>query len=682
MRGVITAETAGAGRETLFRAMPAQLVTEPNPFALTKGGRMVYQYFGSDRIISAGSKAICVLLFSAAVADGRTLTLKWKGIAHQITFKTSPVESNEFPIGDGSAAYVDSLLLLFKSYFPFYQDFILTRNAADQLPGIIFTAKEAGAAYNIQDPAFPVGTPFGFGRTTDGADAKIRPRYGIYAELWLQKPGTTGADEADYVLKFKPSGDVNENGLALFDAGDILHSELAADLPSWNLAQPQRAITSHLKYFVRYAEAWGTPLRIGRISQDVTRDAYLGGADYVNRAGIGFSLDGFVQKESPDKDQALRFGSKTRYVRFDEPQYISFLNTRSTVPAKVRITLRYDNGTSQTYSDILDAFTFARSDKWTLPAGVTQLKLLDKVPAGRQLVEYELRLTTAGLEAGQTAHLSAPYRYILNGNYEPYTRYFAYVSSLGVIETMATFGKGSTELTRFFEQANRFTPAFYDVPYGQFIDYDVSIQEQIEVSTGFRKKIDLQHQNDFYRSAQRFHLIDGKALPISIVSKSIKTTRDGDTTFAHKFQFVYLFRNDFYTYVGTDEDDDDSPPPNFRPMGDVTVVQNQVINSVDPTIDDALRTVDAAELNDIRVATARPAATSYGFLNEQNGRLVFRPLDKKLDYVSDLTNKPSTRNDAGLTDVPTRDETEDMINQLGGVQASITSWITPNEPLV
>jgi hypothetical protein len=662
--------------------MPAQLVTEPNPFALTKGGRMVYQMHGSDRIISAGSKAICLLLFSAPVVDGTTLDLKWKGLVHQITFKTSPVESDEFPTGDGSAAYVDSLLPLFKSYFPFYQDFILTRNAADQLPGIIFTAKEAGAAYNIQDPAFPVGTPFGFGRTADGADAKVRPRYGIYAELWLQKPGTTGADEADYVLKFKPSGDVDQNGLALFDAGDILHSELAADLPSWNLAQPQRAITSHLKYFVRYAEAWGTPLRIARISQDDTRDAYLGGADYAGRAGIGFSLDGFVQKESADKDQALRFGSKTRYVRFDEPQYLSYLNTRSTVQAKLRVTLRYDNNTSQTYSDILDEFTFAKSDKWTLPAGVAQLKLLDLVPEGRQLVEYELRLTTAGLEAGQTAHLSAPYRYVLNGNYQPYTRYFAYVSSLGVIETLTTFGKGSAELTRFFEQANRFTSAFYDVAHGQFIDYDVSIQEQIEVATGFRKKIDLQHLNDFYRSSQRFHLIDGKALPISITSKSIKTTRDGDTTFAHKFQFVYLFRNDFYTYVGTGEEDDDSPPPGFRPMGDVTVVQNQVVNATDPTIDDSVRTITGADVMAFRRTAALPDVSSYGFLNEQNGRLVFRPLDKKIDYVSDLKNKPTNRNDAGLSDVATVNETEEMIDRLGGIRATLTSWTTPNEPTV
>ena len=651
--------------------MAVALVSTPDPFALTKGGRMLYQFSGTGRYQTQGVKASAFLFVSIAIPNNTPLTLRWNGADHTLHFVNAPSAPNEFSAGSGDAAHLAILLDELTGYFPLREDFVLTSGSVSGQAGIVLTARKPGPAYDIS-VNLPVSTPFGFGNSTFGAAPLLRTQYSVYGEVWLQKVGTSGNDlTADFERVFVPTIETDSEGNAQFDVGSVLHSHLVADWPSWTLNAPTLSQTSARKYFLCYGEAYGSPLQVGRVYQDEVRHALLGGVDYQHRAGGGLNLL-FSQTSDPADDKALRFGSDTRFVRPDEPQFLTFLNSRDDqMGCLLRITRTFDNDETDVRMSLLAAQDVLTGQKITYCVGVTQQDLLSGLPNGRTLKEY----TVQRIDADQNTPLSIAYRYIVNYDYQLYTRYFGYLNSLGAVETLATFGKGSNELNRFYEQAERYLPALYELADGQFVDYNVSLQQSVEVVTGFRAEAELRSWNDFYRSPNRFRLIEGKALPVSITSKSIKQAKDGDTLLAHKFEYVYGYKDDFYS-------EDQSSPMGLPPLGFVSgggsvVVQPQtILRAIDDTVPDAVRGLTATLINRFQQAFAWGNHALAGYLNQSSASALFRRTDTPISYVTDLSDKPTTRDEAGLTDVPTRHELVSLIH----ITPRLTSWTGANEP--
>ncbi|GAB3550511.1 glycosyl hydrolase family 28-related protein [Spirosoma fluminis] len=640
--------------------MSVQLVETPDVYGLTKGGRMTYVFSGSGRYITLGTKAKCLLFVASPVIDGTKLTLRWNGQARTLTFKNTPSQPGEFTTGDGSADYLDNLLDELKGYYPIREDFILTRNEPDQIPGIYFTARQPGPAYDISVGTLPVGTPFGFGTTVYGANPLTRTQYSIYVEIWLQKLGTPGTNlDTDYERLLSPPVECDENGIARINVGNVIHAKLEKDWPQWGSSQaPTDSPNSGRKYIIASGEAWGSPLQIGHVSFDQIRYAYLGGADYINQSGSGLPLNRFMGATAA-LDRALRYGSYTRYILPNEPQFLTFLNQRGTqTDTLLKVTLTLDNGDTVVRTDLYAPQTVAQGEKITYPVGPLHLQLSNLVPAGRNLVEYSVqRVSANGLVA-----LSVPYRYLLNGEYRPYTRFFAFLNSLGCVETLTTYGKGSYELNLFAEQAQHYLAHHYDVSEGQFAPYDLSTQQQIEVTTGFWPESVLRDWTDFYRSPNKFDLSSGRALPIGLVSKSIQQQKDGDNLFAHKFQYVFLYKDDFYTLDETASIGDTPPPPNFQPGGQVTIELPTIVHAVDDTIPDFIRQDFTQDLfNKMRIKAAEPNPETLGFLKQESADQLYFP-----------SNRFYTRSELNLTDVPTITEVEAMIGEQAGTLDEVT----------
>ena len=257
--------------------------------------------------------------------------------------------------------------------------------------------------------------------------------------------------------------------------------------------------------------------------------------------------------------------------------------------------------------------TFGAGDKLTFAAGPQQLGLLSDLPAGKSLKEYQIELYS-------TEALSVAYRYTLNYAYQPYARYLSYLNSLGAPDTITTFGKGSAELQLFSEQAERYLDVDYDPKGGQYIPYNVQLQQQQQVTTGFRGQKELQRWDDFYRSPIKFLHTGGQAIFIGIVSGTIKQAKDGDTQFAHSFEFSHLYRQEFYTGDDSDETDD-LPPVYFVPAGQVIVNIESGSGTggtgIDPTISDELRDVTPAMISQWNLAYAWGNHGNAGYLTRQ-----------------------------------------------------------------
>lgn len=570
--------------------MAFSILTAPDPHALTRGGRSSYVFQGNAQISIPGTQSVSGIVISGAIPDGAKINLTWNGTAHVFTARTSPVLPGEFPAGNGSSGYVDTLAAYFRSNFYTREAFVVSRDGIGGFQSVIFTGIEPGPQYDVSGTV--TGTTSALvNNAIPGVTPVTKSRYGVYVELKKLRAGQTLAtpvNEAQFDLVYKGLIEADQNGQSVFDAGAILENELTPDLAIWNGNLSVTATTSAVDYLVCYAEAFGTPPTIGQVQTDTPRRAYLGGADFQTKAGgyrMGMSLKGIQASQ----DKALRFGPRMRYTLLSEPQWLTFINQRSNVASvTLSVLLLFDDNTSLLRSDLVQAKAFPAGAKVTFACGIAQLQLLELVPAGKHLKEYTVQLSSG------SDQLSVVYRFVLNYAYQPYARYLSYLNSLGAIDTLVTYGKGSAELQLFADQAERYLPANYEPLEGQYVDYNLATQQTISVTTGFKTAGELRRWKDLYRSPFKFLHTDGKPRPIGLISRSVKQAKDGDNLLAHSFEFTELFRDEYYT--GDDSDEfEDQPPAYFVPVGQVIINTGSGGgtggSSIDPTIPDEIRDV-------------------------------------------------------------------------------------------
>lgn len=601
--------------------MAINLLTAPDLFALTAGGRCLFDFQASSRVIIPGVHAVNSILFGSPVPDGTTLVLGWAHRTLQLSARTIPTEPDEFPAGDGSPAYVAGLVDWFGQNYAFREDFTLSTSVGlGNVASVDFTSKNTGPAYNFVSIASPPSITIA--TVISGVVPQLRERHAVYVELWLGNGSApTGVlAEVDAQRVYSGYIEFDEQGLAQLDAGSVLHDQLT---PDWPAPGNTPGIHSIRPYFLQYAESYGFPTRVGQLAKTDTLWAVLGGANYAKKAGVGLSVLPYAGIQ-PSQDMALRLGSTSRYVRVDEPQYLSFINQRATVAGMgLKVLVLFSDNTSQSVGTLVPKRTMGQGEKLCFAVGFTQLDLASIDPT-KTVKEYYVQLATGANNVVQEEY-SKTYRYIVDYQYQPYVRYFIYLNSLGCYDTLTTFGKGSSELKRFSEQAQRAQIAGYDAREGQFIEYNIALQLSQEVTTGYRSATELVQWADFYRSPSKFaQRASGKLDPIGLVSESIQQATDGDNTFAHRFAYIRLYQDSFFS---EEPEADSAPPTGFAPAGSVAVTINTspTVDSVDSTVPDVIREVTPTQISHWQQAYGWGNHQAAGYLNAQVASSMFLP---------------------------------------------------------
>ncbi|WP_234733227.1 hypothetical protein [Tellurirhabdus bombi] len=609
--------------------MGVTILEQPDQFALTKGGRTSYVFSGNARTLLVGTKAVSSVGFGGPVADGDIVHLFWKGRSLQLIARDTPTEPHEFPTGNGDPTYITGILPYFRDYYPIEEDFIV-HDAGFQL---IFTARQPGPTYNLAprtQGTIVVANP------TAGVDPVKRERYSVYVQVYCQKIGSS-----DFKRIWDGPLEFDDQDQTRIDLSGTLHSELEADLPYWNAVQPKLCTASARAYYIRYGEAWGEPANIGRLTQHTTKYAYWGGLPYELKGKVQLIDLIRPSADAPEQDRALRLGPSTRYVRVDEPQYLSFLALRGEITFSfLEVTMTFDDDSTRTRIDLLPGLSIPAYAKAVFPTGVDELGLRLNTPQGRLLKEYTVQLKNA------FGYWSKKYRYIVDYRQQPYVRYLAYVNSFGAIDTVKTHGKGSLELDVFHDQAEQYLPANYELSDGQFVEYNTAVQQRLEVATGWQNEPVLRLFHDFYRSRQRWHLLPNRQFPIGLLSKSIKQKKDGDTTFAHKFEIVYLFQDEFL-HQGELTDGDVLPPPGTQVAGNVSVQPAETVFARDNTVPEVARTLTPGDVNNWNQAFGWGNHSLAGYLTQQTASTLFATKGHAHSF-NDLTHKPGLDGIAAL----------------------------------
>lgn len=524
----------------------AIITTPPPPIGFSRD-RIIWEFEDDFADVVPGINAVNTLSVVGDVPDGARVIFRWGETEMIFTASDTPDPTAAtiptYIYSDlTEQAYIDSLVPYFQSNYFISKDFVVDAYLITLGPlsrwVVRFTAKTPGKAYNVTNTRFGLN---GVQVLVEGTDTKHVINNSVAMELLLgDRDGET------YELIYSAALELDKTGRARVDVANILHSQLASEIPSFITPVAMKCQDSRREYYLRYAQAGGENFSIGPMQTTEHRVVLLGGFA-EKKAGPQNVIDTFAVVSGQSK--FLRLHGPRRYVRQDEPVFVSWINfTSEDKDVVVRARIYYTDDTTVDTNTVM-IYDVRPYEKVMFSVGPRSLNLA-YFNAIKPVREYEIYLAdSTGTAISETITLT------INYAYEEFVRYFAHVNSWGAIETLSTYGKGSSAWKVFKESAEKVMPLTFDSSEAQYVEWNLQYQETGEVATGFLPKKELRFFLDFFISPIKFRLIKGAAYAVAVNSDTIARGTDGDNL--HGLTFEYQFQRRFDAITEDELEGDD-----------------------------------------------------------------------------------------------------------------------------
>lgn len=448
------------------------------------------------------------------------LVIKYGG--KTITFKAvlSPDASGtQFPAGQSA----ENVLHYFQRNHQLAEDFdMFTINEY-----MIFTAKKDGPEYNID----------GY-NTEPGVTKKYVDDYSVIVSIVCENADNTETETVYH--QTIPLFD-KVTGRVKVQTSDKIHDFISNDLRTMNPDIPEGTFVackkSCRKFRIQYYE-----LRKGAVSDMMeTEDFTVIHGSLSKIAQFSASLETVLQPSGNiHTDRFLKQGPRRVYTQPAQPQYLYFFNTRSThANAELKIRLYFTDDSFATIS--LKKFEMLTLRKYAFNVTFDSFYSASAYP-GKTVSHYEVYLVN-----GSQHQISEVRGYYIDRRPKKYYRYFLSWSSFGSLDSRLCYGEGSTELQITQRLAESINWQNQDIRLGQAYAFNLSSQSRFAVSTGFMSKAEMVLWRDFYLSVFKYRLVNGRLLPILLLSDTIAEIQDGSMLHAQAFEYRYLYEEHAYT---------------------------------------------------------------------------------------------------------------------------------------
>ncbi|WP_439585652.1 hypothetical protein [Dyadobacter bucti] len=136
---------------------------------------------------------------------------------------------------------------------------------------------------------------------------------------------------------------------------------------------------------------------------------------------------------------------------------------------------------------------------------------------------------------------------------------------------MHNWGKNSQEIELVKRSAEKYISPDYKLTDWTFTDWDISYRQRFEAATGYRHAPEVRGFRDFYISRYKWRKFNNKALPVTVLSNTLREYEDGASLIAQSFEYAYNFERDTFSEL-QDTPDQYAPPPGFQGAAGAPIV--------------------------------------------------------------------------------------------------------------
>ncbi|MGB4776634.1 MAG: hypothetical protein WBP45_15760 [Daejeonella sp.] len=510
--------------------------------------------FQSDNYIPYyGQTATYYLTFNSSIADNvlAGFSLNYTKADQAFTFKTTPDDSGlqlSRSNGLGFLEWNYQLVEDLKANYFLSRDFSIEIDFTGATTRIKLTAKIASPDYDLVIDYLNGLFPATLSLVGTGIIPTKQANFAVFLELFVENDTHTGFDLVQTNIFALP----DENGIVNYNISQNLTAALIGlnndfDRPNFITPVIQFNNKSCRRYYIRYAEAYGSKQTIKKIKESEVKWALLGGVNKASEKDYSIASNFF---HSGGYHKFLKQGGLSKNVGKTQPEWLSLV-WLNTPPEEVycRVKTYFTDGTAVEHQG-WNFTNCARHDKITIPVGPTQLGLFD-LYADKIITHYDIWIDH--FEGDATPKLTEIRTYYLDYRIHKSARYFVALSSLGTYDTFFTYGQGSSGYELSTQSAEISRSIDFNFTNGETLDFDTSLEEKETVLTGFVSRRELKSFRDLFLSWDKFQVKRLGFYPVSINTKSIKELKDDDKLYALSFETGYRFSEELWT-----EDADDT----------------------------------------------------------------------------------------------------------------------------
>jgi len=360
------------------------------------------------------------------------------------------------------------------------------------------------------------------------------PNFRFEVDLKLQNQANSQFENL-VTIKSRPDG----NGYLVFDAAQILHDQLAPDLPAWGQSTIFETYNLSRLWKATVKEIFGDPPEQQSSNDTAVNIVLLGGLAYKDWPGNTFFNDLYTT------GQFLTWQPDRKLVSKAQQEFLYFSTIgRDQNAIYLHCKAYFADGTDST--DTITNGNFDADKILIIPAGYTQLDL-DNVFPGKTILKYTIWVNN-NADPFSDSNRSEERTYLVDQTeYHKSEKFFLYLNSLGAFETLRCTGNVQTEVGHSRQAGKRITDYSYLPDSKQYFSRDTRSRPMIKVNTGFLFRDWKNHLQEFYQSDHIYEIQPGIFMPVLLNTEKLNLPDAMQRVHHDEFEYQYAHENKAYS---------------------------------------------------------------------------------------------------------------------------------------
>lgn len=496
--------------------MAATLSTTPPNIALSKDD--IWAVITTDQV-NAVRAFVFLLASSTGPNASETIQIQWGAKSVTFTVVASPDNSGtQLPTFSSGTIpeYHASLAEYFERNETLLEDFNVS------LPGVgvkLIYKTHDEVDISISSTLTNVSSP-----VTDSAGPVLQDNLSALLKVFK------AIDEEENTEEVTLNGTYDQEGNAPFNLSDIF--DLKPGLPTtasidYNASYPFGVATaSFVKYYLRYADKFGTPAVAQGLLKSNEYYALYGGSPGDSEGSLfGFGFNSYVLHSYQTAGVAYRKPVSPR-----QPDYAYIFTTIQLTDYKVKAVAYYDDGTQADIAVSTTPFTLQAYKIYWFPSGPFQLGLDD--PPGKQLVAYDWIL----INDAETSLGNPTIQYSVDCDCHPWNLYLLFSNGVGGCESINIRGKTALNYESSRDNLQLLRSSDFSDQDGEFAHFNQSGQQVWRCNTGYYEKEYIEHLRQLLLAEAWIIDTDKeKFVRVNVDSNSLRIREDDQELFFLEF---------------------------------------------------------------------------------------------------------------------------------------------------
>lgn len=510
--------------------MSVSVILAPGYFQLARNP-IIARFNSNMYYATLGAKArIKLKVTGTGAVAGEYITLPWGLDSVTFTFAASLDNSGTKLRTAGVLSLANFILQLAQDIAENYHistNYKITTDSS----GVILQAINKGSDYSFTGETETM-TDGVLEQNSAGVDEQIQDNFKIYTELWVEDVYLSG----NYYKKTTLELDA-VNGVAQVDLQTLLLRYTQNQFPSYRTTSIVRASYPQKRYYIRYAEKYGTTPEVKAIKTGDVSRVLRAACSYEEFPG---SINFFDDYILPAPVKFLTLQPRTKYVNTTQQEYLYYMvPDDSYTSIYIELKVYWTDGTDGTSSLAGRTIASEKYNIYMFPTGYDALDVGAVNPA-KTVSKYQVKVIAT---TGMASVNSEAMVYIVDSKKYIDEQVFQFIGSQAGCDTLWCKGKHTDGIEVEKEVAEKLLQYTYQPVNGQRYQYFSQLQDVKTQTTGWYSREYINYLREFLLSEAVRQDVDGEWVPVIINPGSWTLHQSQQNLYALSFEYVTAFSN-------------------------------------------------------------------------------------------------------------------------------------------